>query len=91
LSQVGSQILWAIQDTRHDRVVAYMLAFPASMHVHNVFHVSLLKKYVHDPNHVIDWTMIQVEPEGDFQVEPMCILDQKVKVLWNKSIRQVKV
>jgi hypothetical protein len=39
-----------------DRIgpVAYMFALPASMNVHNVFHVSLLKKYVHDPNHVID-------------------------------------
>jgi hypothetical protein len=39
-----------------DRIgpVAYMLALPASMNVHNVFHVSLLNKYVHDPNHVID-------------------------------------
>jgi hypothetical protein len=44
--------------------VAYMLALPTSMTVHNVFHVSLLKKYVPDANHVIDWTMIQVEPEG---------------------------
>ena len=34
--------------------VAYMIAFPAFMNFHNVFHVSLLKKYVHDPNHVID-------------------------------------
>ena len=43
-----------------DRIesVAYMLAFPASMNVHNVFHVSLLKKYVHDSNHVIDWHLI---------------------------------
>jgi hypothetical protein len=38
--------------------VSYMIAFLASMHVHNVFHVSLLKKYVHDPNHVIDWHLI---------------------------------
>jgi hypothetical protein len=39
-----------------DRIepVAYMLALSASMNVHNVFHVSLIKKYVHDPNHVID-------------------------------------
>ena len=38
--------------------VAYMLALPASMTVHNVFHVSLLKKYVPDANHVINWTVI---------------------------------
>jgi hypothetical protein len=38
--------------------VAYMLAIPASMRVHNLFHVSLLKKYVLDLNHIIDWNMI---------------------------------
>jgi hypothetical protein len=38
--------------------VSYMLAFPTSMRVHNFFYVSLLKKYVPDPNHIIDWTVI---------------------------------
>jgi hypothetical protein len=71
--------------------VAYMLAFLASMRIHNVFHVSLLKKYVPDPNHVIDWIVIQVEHEGDFWVELVHILDQKVKVLRNKAIGLVKV
>jgi hypothetical protein len=56
------------------------------MHAHIIFHVYLSKKYVHYPNHVIDWNMIEVEPKEDFQVDPMCILNQKVKVLWNKSI-----
>jgi hypothetical protein len=68
-----------------------MLAFPASMRVHNVFHVSLLKKYVPDANHVIDWNVIQVEHEGDFRVEPVCIMDRKVKVLKNKAIGLVKI
>ena len=34
--------------------IAYDLAFPACIKVHNVFHVSLLKKYVPNPNHTID-------------------------------------
>jgi hypothetical protein len=68
-----------------------MLALPTSMCIHNVFHVSFLKKYVPDPNHVIDWTVIQVEHEGDFQVQPVCILDRKVKVLRNQAIGLVKV
>jgi hypothetical protein len=34
--------------------VTYMLVLPASVSIHNVFNVSLLKKYVLDTNHVID-------------------------------------
>jgi len=72
-------------------LVSYMLALPTSMRIHNLFHVSLLKNYVPNPNHVIDWTAIQVEHEGDFQVELMHILDRKFKVLKNQSIDLVKV
>ena len=38
--------------------IAYMLALTASMTVHNVFHISFLKKYIPDANHVIDWNVI---------------------------------
>jgi hypothetical protein len=38
--------------------IAYMLALPASMTLHNVFHDSLLNKYIPDANHVIDWNVI---------------------------------
>jgi hypothetical protein len=41
--------------------VSYMLALPPSMCIHIVFHVSFLKKYVPDANHVIDWNVIKVK------------------------------
>jgi hypothetical protein len=34
--------------------IAYMIALPPSMSVHNVFHVSFLNKYILDANHVVD-------------------------------------
>jgi hypothetical protein len=71
--------------------VAYMFTSPSSMNVNNVFHVSLLKKYIHDPNHVIDWNLIQVDPKGYFQVQSVHILDREVKMLQNQFIELVKV
>jgi hypothetical protein len=68
-----------------------MLALPASMNVHNVFHVSFLKKYITDANHVINWNVIQVEKEGVLQVHPVRILDRKRKQLRNRAIGLVKV
>ena len=47
------------------------------MKVHNVFHISILKKYVHDATHVVDWNVVQVEPEGEILVEPDSILGRR--------------
>ena len=46
--------------------VAYRLTLPPTVKFHDVFHVSLHKKYVKDINHVIDWSVLQVDPEGEF-------------------------
>jgi hypothetical protein len=71
--------------------IAHMISLPASMYIHNVFHVSFLKKYIPDANHVIDWNVIQVEKEIIFHVHLVHILDQKIKQLQNRFIRLVKV
>jgi hypothetical protein len=71
--------------------ITYLIAFPASMSIHNVFHVSFLKKYTSVFNHVIDWNVIQVEQEGTFQVHLVRILDQKINYLWNRAMGLVKV
>jgi hypothetical protein len=47
--------------------VTYMLALPASLCINNVFHVSLLKKYVPDVNHITNWNVIQVVLRTKYQ------------------------
>ena len=64
-------------------LVDYMIALPASMSMHDEFHVLFLKKYVHEANHVIDWNVIQVDKESSFQVHPVHILNQKRNKLRN--------
>ena len=39
-------------------LVAYRLALTHHVKFHDVFHVSLLKIYVHDVSHIVDWNVI---------------------------------
>eukprot|EP00253_Pinus_taeda_P010542 PITA_10542 len=71
--------------------VAYQLALPSHIRIHNVFHVSVLQKYVYDPKHVIPWQDVRVEPEGEVLVEPQSILDRREVRLRKRVITQVKV
>ena len=46
-------------------IVAYGLALPPSLSsVHEVFHVSMLRKYTPDPAHIVDWGEIVVDTDG---------------------------
>ena len=72
--------------------VAYRLALPSSLSgVHEVFHVSMLRKYTPDPTHVVDWGEIIVDTDGTFKEGPMCILDSRDQVFQRKTIRLMKV
>ena len=71
--------------------MAYELALPAHVRVHNVFHASLLKKYVYEIEHVIDWSLLQVEPEGEFSPEPLHILDKREVQIQKCIVVQLKV
>ena len=52
--------------------VAYRLALPPSMSgVHEVFHVSMLRRYTPDPAHVVDWGKIEVDTDGTFDEGPV--------------------
>ena len=59
-------------------IIAYRLALPPSMSgVHEVFRVSMLRKYTPDPAHVVDRGQIEVNTEGTFEEGPVCNLDSR--------------
>ena len=73
-------------------LVAYKLALPLSLlSVHDVFHVSMLRKYVTDPMHVIDYKLLEIEKDLSYQEKPIKILVREVKALRNKNIDFVKI
>ena len=56
--------------------VAYRLVLSPNMPgVHEVFHVSMLRKYTPDPAHVVDWRQIEVDTDGTFEEGLVIILD----------------
>ena len=58
--------------------VAYQLMLSPSMSgVHEVFHVSMLRKYTPDPAHMVDWGQIEVDTDGTFEEGPMYIVDSR--------------
>ncbi|XP_028802960.1 uncharacterized protein LOC114758115 [Neltuma alba] len=72
--------------------VAYRIALPPHLSsLHDVFHVSQLKKYHPDPSHVIEPEEVELRDNLTYPTEPERILDVKDKQLRNKTIRLVKV
>ena len=71
---------------------AYRLALPPSMSgVHEVFHVSMLRRYTLDPAHVVDWREIEVDTNETFKEGPVCIMDSRDQVLRRKTVKIVRV
>ncbi|XP_028122005.1 uncharacterized protein LOC114319194 [Camellia sinensis] len=72
--------------------VAYRVALsPHMSQVHNVFHVSMLRGYLPDPLHVIDYHRIELDDKLTYEEKPIRILDRQVKQLRNREIPMVKV
>ena len=72
--------------------VANRLALPPSMSgVHEVFHVSMLRRYTPDPAHIVDWGEIEVDTDRTFEEGPVCIMDSRDQILRRKTVRLVRV
>ena len=72
--------------------VAYRLEFPSDLDcIHDVFHVSMLRKYIPDPSHVLTEQPVEIQENLTYEEEPVQILDRREQVLRNKTIPLVKV
>ena len=72
--------------------MAYRLVLPLELEkTHNVFHVSMLRRYRSDLLHVVSSETIELRPDLTYEEELVEILAREVKELRNKKILLVKV
>ena len=64
---------------------------PTLTSAHDVFHVFMLKKYIPDASHKIDFSELKIQEDMSYIEKPLKILDTKERVLRTKTIPMVKV
>ncbi|XP_070017007.1 uncharacterized protein [Nicotiana sylvestris] len=90
--KLSSQFIGTFKVLRRIGEVAYELTLPPSLSsVHPVFHVSMHRKYIGDPSHVLDFSTVHLERDLTYDVEPVAILEHLVRKLRSKDIASVKV
>lgn len=90
--KLSSRFIGPFKILRKMGEVAYELALPPDLsHVHNVFHVSMLRKYMRNPSHVLEFEPPQIREDLSYDEQLVQILDRKEQVLRSKVILYVKI
>ena len=60
--------------------VAYRLILPHELsRIHPVFHVSMLRKYIPDPSHVLQPQMVELNEDLSYEEYPVAVVDHQVR------------
>jgi hypothetical protein len=71
---------------------SYQVELPAKLSgVHNVFHISQLKRCLKPPTDIVIKDTIPLEPDLAYKAHPMKVLDQQDRVTHNKTTRFYKI
>ncbi|KAL0803652.1 hypothetical protein Bca101_096142 [Brassica carinata] len=73
------------------RDVAYCLNLPEEMQIHLVFHVSMMRKHVHDPNAIDTEQIENLQTNLTYPEGPIRIGERRIQRLKNREIPQVQV
>jgi hypothetical protein len=72
--------------------VAYRIHLPSQLAaIHDVFHISQLKKCIKVPTEIIETRAIEIEPDLSYTEQPIQILDTKERVTKRKKIKMYKI
>ena len=91
-SKLNPQYIGPYEILEHVSLLAYRLALPLNLYgVHNVFHVSVLQKYVANPSHVLEVEPLPLHENFSYEEVPVGIVDRKENNLHRRKIPMVKV
>ena len=72
--------------------MAYRLVLPPELsRIHPVFHVSMLRKYIEDPLHILKLQAVELSEDLTYEEVPVAIVDRKIRQFRIKDIPMVKV